>query len=93
MEKKLVCVLVFGLFFISGVLLGLYKPELFKIPFSYMRSILVYENVYQQSVDRLKNNFDKGTCGYKNQGYSFFVAGHVYGKPGTKYNGIYEIII
>jgi hypothetical protein len=92
MYKKLVCVLVLGLFFISGVLLGHYKPELFQIPFSYIKAVLVNEknSVYQKSVYRLKNNFDKGTCVNKDQGYSFFVAGHVYGKPGVKYNGIYE---
>ena len=91
MSKKLTCVLVLGLFFISGVWLDHYKPELFSIPLSYMRSIAGDEkNVYKQSVDRLKNNFEKGACGNKDQGYSFFLAGHVYGTPGVKYNGIYE---
>jgi hypothetical protein len=92
MYKKLVCSLIFGLFFISGVLLGHYKPEFLKFPFSYIKTVLVNENssVFQESVSRLRENFDEGTCGSKDQGYSFFVAGHVYGKPGTKYSGIYE---
>ena len=92
MYKKLVCSLVLGLFFISGVLLGHYQPELFKFPFSYIKTVLVNENssVFQESVSRLRKNFDEGACGSKDQGYSFFVAGHVYGKPDVKYNGIYE---
>ena len=94
MYKKLVCILVLGFSLVSGVLLGRYNPELFTIPFSYMKSILVNEDVststYQKSVHRLKNNFDKGACSSKDQGYSFFVAGHVYGSPGSDYNGIYE---
>ena len=66
MYKKLVCILVLGFSLVSGVLLGRYNPELFTIPFSYMKSILVNEDVststYQKSVHRLKNNFDKGAC-------------------------------
>jgi len=93
MCKKLVCASALGCSLVLGVLLGHYKPELFIIPLSYMKSILVNEDIstYQKSVHRLKNNFDKGTCENKDQGYSFFVAGHVYGKPdGAAYNGIYE---
>ena len=41
MYKKLVCILVLGFSLVSGVLLGRYNPELFTIPFSYMKSILV----------------------------------------------------
>ena len=64
MYKKLVCALVLGFSFVSGILLGHYKPELFKIPLSYMKLILVNEDIstYQKSVHRLKNNFDKGAC-------------------------------
>jgi hypothetical protein len=47
-------------------------------------------SVYDQSIYRLYNNFEKGTCGSKDKGYSFFIAGHVYGTPNVKYNGIYN---
>jgi len=94
MNKKLVFFLVLslGLSFFIGLLLGVYKPYLLHIPKQYMKSILINESdsVYQQSAYRLDNNFNKGKCISKNQGYSFFVAGHVYGKPGIKYNGIYK---
>lgn len=45
---------------------------------------------YGESLSRLQNDFDKGSCGSKEEGYSFFVAGHIYGTPGERYKGIYE---
>ncbi len=92
MNKNLIFILLLVFFFI-GVLLGHYKPGLFKVPLDYMKSVLVSDggSVYVESTYRLKTNFNtKATCGKKDQQYSFFVAGHVYGKPGSKYHGIYE---
>jgi len=92
MYKKLVFLLTLSLFFLSGVSLGHYKPEMFSIPLSYIKNVLLNENkmIYEESLSRLKNDFDKGSCGSKDEGYSFFVAGHVYGTPGERYKGIYE---
>ena len=92
MHKRLAFLFLLGLFFISGVLMDHYKPELLKIPFSFAKLILVNENssVFEESESRLSEKFNTGSCGTEEEGYSFFVAGHVYGKPGTKYEGIYE---
>lgn len=65
-----------------GGLLALFKPT---------ASSIAFHSVYQKSLKRLKNNFTQGTCAKKRQQYSFFVAGHVYGKmDGKTYNGIYK---
>jgi len=92
MFKKIAYLIVIGLFFISGVWLGHFKPHLFSTPYSYIKTILGNKDglVYEESVQRLENNFENGTCINNNQGYSFFVAGHIYGTPGVEYNGIYE---
>ena len=92
MRKKFAYTFLLAIFFILGVLLGHYRPELFSTPLSYIKTSLSNENssLYEESVSRLSKKFEKGSCTSEDQGYSFFVAGHVYGTPGTNYEGIYK---
>ena len=61
MYKKLVFLLALSLIFLSGVSLGHYKPEMFSIPLSYIKNVLLNENkmIYEESLSRLNNDFDK----------------------------------
>ncbi len=78
--------------FTIGVSLGHYKPEFFAIPISYIKNFLIDDekNIYKESILRLEKDFLRGSCGSEEEGYSFFVAGHVYGTPGELYKGIYQ---
>ncbi len=92
MREKFAYAFLLATFFISGVLLGHYKPELFATPLSYLKTALSDDknSFYEESITRLNQKFKKGSCASNNQGYSFFVAGHVYGTPGTSYEGFYK---
>ena len=93
MGKRLIPLLFLsGLFFLAGIFIGHYKPLVFQIPYSFLKEVLNNdsENLYKASVDRLNKGFRPGSCNRDDEGYSFFIAGHTYGTPGSKYEGIYK---
>jgi len=92
MGKRLILLICLsGLIFLAGIFVGHFKPLVFQIPYSFFKEVASNDpdNLYKDSVDRLNNRFRPGSCKTDNEGYSFFIAGHTYGTPGLKYEGLY----
>tara|TARA_B100000965_G_C19553882_1_gene741319 strand:- start:194 stop:1150 length:957 start_codon:yes stop_codon:yes gene_type:complete len=91
-KKLLPIILLSGVFFLVGILVGHYKPTAIQVPYLFLKERLINDsaNVYADSVRRLNERSQPGSCSRQGNSYSFFVAGHVYGTPGSEYEGIYK---
>ena len=92
LKRLFVVILISGSIFLAGILVGHFKPSFFHSTYLILKELVFNEDIdtYQNSVTRLNDRFEQTSCQKEDEGYSFFVAGHSYGTPGTKYDGLYK---